>query len=233
MKRLLLLITLCLSVYTLQAQDATPAKGPGRPSVGRYSRDYIMMSITYNGWQGAPDSIHNGGFSRGFNFALMYDFPLKTGSHFSFAPGLGISTSNIFFKDQKVAVAMPSTTLNFPSDTAYKHYKLATAYLEIPLEFRYRQYTNNANRGLKAGIGLKFGAMVSAHTKGKIIANGSKEIDKVSDKRFFNPWRVAGMARVGWGNFSLIGTYTFTSLLKTGAGPTINPYSIGLCISGL
>jgi hypothetical protein len=237
MKRIVNVAVACLFLLLIGVTSKAQAQNdyssaPGKPSIGKYSRDYVMMQVTFDAWAGAPDSIRTGGFSRGFNFDLMYDFPLKEGSHYSFGAGLGISTSNMFFKDQTVDVGSNARTLGFPSDSSYKHFKLATAYLEIPVEFRYRQYSNNANRGLKAGVGLKFGALANAHTKGKIITGG-KRIEKVSDKEFFNTWRVSAMARIGWGNFSLYGSYSLTGLLKEGTGPTINPYSIGICISGL
>ncbi|GAA4300409.1 outer membrane beta-barrel protein [Compostibacter hankyongensis] len=220
-----------------RAQDEpSPARTSSshmRPSVGRYAHDFLMIQVTYDGWSGTPDSIRTGGFSRGFNIAMMYDFPLQKGSHLSAAAGLGVSTSNIFFKDQRADLNKLTPTLNFPTDSSYKRYKLGTAFLEIPIEIRYRQFPDNANRGFKVAIGAKLGALANAHTRGKIIGNGDKSVVKVNDKRFFNSWRAAATARIGWGNFGLYGSYTFTSLLKQGAGPTLNPYSIGLSISGL
>lgn len=212
-------------VSLAKAQSPTP--------VIKHSRDFLVLQLSYDTWVGAPDSIHTGGLSRGFNIAFMYDFPFKTGSKLSVAPGLGISSSNIFFKDQTVSIGELSPTLQFPSDTIYKHYKLATAFLEIPIELRYRQYPDNANKGFKAGLGLKFGTLLNAHTKGKQVLAGSKHTDKVSDKRYFQTWRAAATARVGYGNFSVFASYSLTPLLKQNAGPNINTLSVGLCLSGL
>lgn len=209
------------------------SKAQSTTSVMKHSRDFLMLQLSYDSWMGAPDSIQTGGLSRGFNVAFMYDFPLKPGSKLSIAPGLGISSSNIFFKDQTVAVGTLSPTLQFPADSSFKHYKLSTTYLEIPIELRFRQYPNNANKGFKAGIGLKFGTLANAHTKGKKVLSGSKQTEKVSDKRYFQTWRAAATARIGYGNFSVFTSYSFTSLLKQNAGPTINTFSIGVGLSGL
>jgi hypothetical protein len=226
MKKVIALCGLLLAAVTL-----TKAQSPA--SVVAHSRDFFVVQLSYDMWGGAPDSIRTGGISRGFNVAFMYDFPFKEGSHLSVAPGLGISTSNIFFSDQAPRIGGTSSTLAFPSDSVYKHFKLATAYLEIPVELRYRAYADNANKGFKAGLGLKFGTLLSAHTKGKKILSGSKQVDKLSNKRYFQPWRVAATARVGWGNFSVFTAYSLTSLLEKSAGPTINPVQIGICLSGL
>lgn len=202
-------------------------------SVVKHSHDFLVLQLSYDSWMGAPDSIRTGGLSRGFNMAFMYDFPFKNGSKFSIAPGLGISSSNIFFKDQAVAIGEVTPTLQFPTDSSYKHYKLSTNYVEIPIELRYRQYQDNANKGFKAGIGLKFGALLNAHTKGKKALSGSKQTEKITDKRYFQPWRAAATARVGYSNFSVFASYSLTPLLKRTAGPSINTFSIGIGLSGL
>lgn len=223
------IITLFISMLALlQAQAQGPAS-----AIMRQSQDFLMVGVSYDTWTGAPDSIHTGGLSRGFNMAFMYDFPLNEGSHLSVAPGLGISSSNIFFKDQTAAIGSVNPTLNFNPDSVYKHYKLATTYLEIPIELRYRAVQNNANTGFKAGLGLKFGALVNAHTKGKKVGSGGKQTDKVNNKQYFQRWRVAATLRVGWGNFAAFTSYSITPLLNQEAGPKINSLSVGICISGL
>lgn len=211
----------------------TIAKAQAPSQIIKHSHDFLVVQLSYDAWAGAPDSIHTGGLSRGVNIALMYDFPLKEGSHLSVAPGLGISSSNIFFDHQTVAIGQVNPTLNFNPDSVYKHYKLATAFLEIPVELRYRAFPDNANKGFKAGIGLKFGTLLNVHTKGKKIVSGGKQTEKISNKRYFQTWRAVATARVGWGNFSVFTNYTVTSLLKAGTGPTINPVQVGICLSGL
>jgi hypothetical protein len=226
MKKVVTLCCLMSALFTL-AKAQSPTK------MVMHSHDFLMVQLSYDKWIGATDSIHTGGLSRGANVALMYDFPLQKGSHLSVAPGLGISASSIFFKNQTVGINQAGSTINFRRDSSYKHYKLATAFVEIPVELRYRSIPDNANKGFKAGIGLKFGALLNAHTKGKKILYGAKEVDKVSSKRYFQSWRVVATARIGWGNFAVFTNYTLTSLLKPGAGPTINPVQFGLCVSGL
>jgi hypothetical protein len=211
----------------------TLAKAQSPSSIVMHSHDFFVVQLSYDTWVGAPDSMHIGGLSRGVNIAFMYDFPVKEGSHFSVAPGLGISSSNIFFKNQTLGIGQVSPTLDFRRDSSYKHYKLATTFLEIPIEFRYRQFSDNANKGFKAGIGLKFGTLLNAHTKGKKIVSGGKQVEKTGDKRYFQTWRVAATARIGWGNVSLFTSYSLTPLLKQTAGPKFNTLSVGLCLSGL
>lgn len=199
-----------------------------------HSNDFLMIQLSYDGWAGKPDSLKSG-LNRGFNIALMYDFPFKK-SKMSLAAGLGFSTSGVYLKDHYMEIGKNNSSVaSFPS-SSYKKNKVATTYLEIPIELRYRSVPDNANKGFKAAIGVKVGALVDAHTKVKYTgANGNKEFDKVSNKGFFNPWRFAATARVGYGNFALFGAYSLNPLLKDNAANNldIRPYSIGIALSGL
>jgi len=226
------------SSFSAFAQDNS---GSGtQPSTGTlitgYSKDYVMFQVTYDGLAGTlPDSLHTKGIPRGFNLDFMYDFKLdktKPNSNYSLGVGLGISTSALFL-NQTIGITDSTSRVLFHGNSPYKFYKLATTFIEIPVELRYRQFPDDANKGFKVAVGLKLGALWSVHTKGKLLSNGYNEIVKLYSKRFFNPYRAAATARIGWGNFALYGSYDLTGLFKQNLGPSIYPFSIGLCISGM
>ncbi|HRO41191.1 MAG TPA: outer membrane beta-barrel protein [Flavipsychrobacter sp.] len=198
------------------------------------SRDFVMLQFTYEGWS-RPDSVRTTGFGRGFNGYICYDFPIGK-SNFSFAAGIGIGTSNIYLDNQQIILTDTgaSAQARFVNEQQdYKKYKLTTAYLEAPFEIRFFGNKENRNKGFKMALGLKAGTLVGAHTKGRRGVEGTKLVDKENTRRFMETWRFAGTARIGWGNFTLMGTYNLNNLYKAGLGPQITPYSIGLCISGL
>jgi hypothetical protein len=56
---------------------------------------------------------------------------------------------------------------------------------------------------------------------------------KESSTKFFNKNRLSVTGRVGYGHFSLFGSYQLTTLFKDGFGPSVRPFSIGLTLSGL
>lgn len=228
---LAILITSTSFVFAQDVEDKKPETQVQKPS-----RDFVMLQLTYENWSKVPDSVHTGGIGRGLNAYLCYDFPIKK-SHFSFAAGIGIGTANIYFDNQQLAVTDTGTLgdqVRFINETKdYKKYKLTTAYLEAPFELRFFGNKNNRNKGFKAAIGLRVGTLVGAHTKGTYKVEGTKMTDKINTKRYLENWRFAGTARIGWGNFSLMGTYNLNALFKEGMGPDVVPYSIGLCITGL
>ncbi len=205
------------------------------------SNDHFMLQYGFDGWSGTNDSTEPSGFSRHFNLYFMLDKPFRNSPKFSVGIGLGIGSSNIFFDSKSVDIKSNTTRLPFTNLDSANHfakYKLTTVYFEAPVELRFNSNPINSNKSFKAALGVKVGTMIDAHTKGKKLVdkNGNTVNDyilKEKSKRYFNTTRLSVTGRVGIGIISLSGAYQITSLLKDGAGPVINPYSIGLTISGL
>ncbi len=207
------------------------------------ANDHFMMQYGYDAWPNVPDSINTSGFSRHFNAYVMLDKPFKTNPYFSIGIGLGIGTSNIFFSNTYINLKSLTPTLPFTNVTNTNHfdkYKLSTGYVELPLELRYSGNPVQPDKGFKFILGVKGGLLISAHTKGKKYVDADDNpvyaknyIQKESDKHFINNTRFALTGRVGYGHLSVDASYQVTSFLKTGAGPTIHPVSIGLTLSGL
>ena len=253
MKKLLSVLSLVFLASFIYAQDTTITtitSEPTSPTKKDWSKvaldqagDHFMISLSLDNWAGAPDSISGRmkGLSRGLNVAIMLNKPFKSDPRWSVALGLGISHSSIFFENTSVDLKASGNLLpfrNLDSTDHYKKYKLATTYLEVPVELRYTFNPEEQKKSWKLALGVKVGTMLNAHTKGKTLQSKSNTTlnnftQKESKKAFFNGTRLAATARVGIGNFSLFGAYSITGFLKDGAGPTIRPYQIGLCISGL
>ncbi|MBS1772450.1 MAG: outer membrane beta-barrel protein [Bacteroidetes bacterium] len=226
-KRLALTMLLALPMLAL-AQDVEKG-GNKTQSVQKPSRDHLMIQFAYSGWI-KPDSIKTKGIGRDFNTYLCYDFPIKK-SNFSFAAGLGVSASNIYLDHQHL-INRDTPVARFAPDTInFKRSKLVTAYIEAPFEFRFYGNKENRNKGFKAAVGMRVGTLVNVHMKGK--EDGTKINDKTNAKQYVNQWRFAATLRLGWGNFSVMGTYNITPLFKDKQGPEITPYSIGICLTGL
>jgi len=80
--------------------------------------------------------------------------------------------------------------------------------------------------------------MLNAHTRNRTLKSrsGTTLNDytlKEASKRYFNTTRIAATARIGWGHFTLYGSYQLTNLFKDGVAAEIRPYSIGITLSGL
>jgi hypothetical protein len=245
MKKLITLSLALALVFPLFAQDSTIAKPKkkdwSKVNLSNRPNDHFMLQLGYNGWQGMPDTINTKGIPRSFNMYFMFDFPFKTSPRFSVGLGLGLATDNFYLNKTTVDIAgRSSSSLTFKSvDSAYfKKYKVATTYLEIPVELRFAADPENTNKSWKVAVGGKVGTMLSAMTKGKTLLskNGgtiNNYTEKIKSKRYFNSTRLSVTGRISKGIFGIYGTYQVNNFVKDGAGPDIRPFQIGISISGL
>ena len=246
MKKITFIIISCLFVSFAFAQETTSTSSPETKKIKLTNRagDHFLLQASYDGWAGMPDSInsHQQGFSRGFSAYFMFDKPFKSSPKFSIGIGAGISTSNMSFKNMNVDLKSSNAFLPFTqvdSTNHFKKYKLATSYLEVPLELRYTANPGNVNKSLKAALGIKVGTLINAHTKGKTLLDKNNNTigsytEKINNKRYINGTRFSATARVGYGIVSLFGTYQLNSVLKEGVGsPDMKLYQVGITISGL
>jgi outer membrane protein with beta-barrel domain len=249
MKKIILITTAAFFTLLSFAQD-TPTepekkKDRSKISLAGRSNDHFLIQLGYAGWAGIPDSINTKGLSRSFNFYLMMDFPFKTDPRFSVALGPGVGTDHIFFDKTNITIADQSQPLRFQNLEDTNHfdkYKLVSAFLELPVELRFSSNPEKTGKSFKLAIGAKVGTLVDIHVKGKRWVNkagtlipgfGEKFVQKQKDKHFFNGNRLVGTARIGYGYFSLFGTYELGPFIKEGLGPTVHPFSIGITLSGL
>lgn len=250
MKKIFLLFVaaLLVSVSFAQLRDSIPAAPKKKQLMNLSNRpnDHFLVQFGYANWAGAPDSVNNrkGGFSKSFNVYFMFDFPFKSNPKLSMAFGPGISSDHIVFTKTLVGIKENTNSMRFSNLSDTNHFrksKLATVYLEAPIEFRYTKDPFNSGKSFKLALGVKIGTMINAHTRNtkyqdrneNPIYSGGDYTMKEASKKFFNKTRLVGSLRVGLGNISLFGQYQLTTLFKDGSGPQVRPYSIGVTLSGL
>lgn len=233
------LFAVCLA-STVFAQDSTTRRIlPTNKETP--SNDHFFFQLGHLSWTGQPDSIKTKGFSRSINFYIMLNFPFKTNPRWSVALGPGIATDNMLFDEMTIGIKENTSSIRFNdvSDTAhFKRYKLVTAYLEAPVELRYRFNPENDKRSVKLALGVKVGTLLNAHIKGVTLQNSNDQTVsdytlKESSKKFFSKQRMSLMGRVGYGPLSLFASYSVTPVFREGLGPAVRPLTIGLTLSGL
>jgi Outer membrane protein beta-barrel domain len=230
MKKLLFIVFALITVSAATAQEKKKIGG-------------FMLQLTSDHWMGAPDSIKSRmkGLARGANVYVMLDQRFKGSPQWSVAFGLGVGTSNMYFKNMVVDIKSKTNTLpfrNVDSVDHFKKYKLTTAFLEIPLELRFTFDPENESKSIKAALGVKVGTLLNVHTKGKTLLdkNGAtlnSYTAKETGKGYFNSTRLAATARIGYGNFSLFGSYQLNNMFKDGVAAEMKLFQIGLNLSGL
>ena len=172
---------------------------------------------------------------------FMFDLPFKSNQQISVGIGAGMASDNIYFDKTYVGIKDPTPTLRFVDQSDTNHFKknkLTTAYVEAPLELRFSSNPETPNKTFKVALGIKVGFLVDANIKQKNLQNAHgttliEYISKEANKHFFNSNRIVGTARIGYGVFGVFGTYQLNPLFKEGLGPNVQPFTIGLTLSGL
>lgn len=236
-----LLVLLSLSASLLALSQSTDIKK--KLDLSNRAADHFMIQYGADSWTNRPDSVRTSGFSRHFNIYFMIDKPFKTNPKFSIAYGIGIGSSNMFFKNTNVDVKANSTRLPFTNVDSTNHFskfKVTNIYAELPVELRYFSNPENPGKSWKAALGVKVGTLLKTYSKGKNLVTksgasvyGNGYIEKESSKRFFNGTMLAVTGRIGYGIISLDAGYQFNGVLKDGAGPSMNKFSLGITFSGL
>jgi hypothetical protein len=239
------------SALTKALKNAPPPAEPVKPGKKdwskikpdpRKSQDHIMIELGYDNWVGSTDSMNISGFNHSENVYLMYAWPFKSDGRLSFAAGVGLGSSNIYFAHQEVLVAaIQAPTLAFPDEEGQNHfkkYKLTTTYLEFPAELRFALDPEHMDHSWKFAVGTKIGLMLSAYTKGKDLLGPTGSLvasytEKESSKQYFTAAEVTPTIRVSKGVIGFFAQIHVTPLIKTSAGPTIFPISGGIVLSGL
>jgi hypothetical protein len=235
-------LTVC-TLFSLAVFSQVPITSPKKKDkidMSNRANDHLVFQLGYTKWSGIPDTINNKGFSKSINLYFMFDFPFKTNPKLSMAFGPGIATDHMLFAKTYVGIKDNTSSIHFTNQADTNHFKktkLATAYLEAPIEFRYSA-DPLTGKGIKAAIGVKIGTQINAHTRNAKFENNANTVlndyvMKEGSKRFLNKNRLSVMGRIGYGHFSLYGTYSFTPVFKDGLGPVVKPFSIGLTLSGL
>lgn len=240
---LLLLLALPIALSSVAQQETAPKPKKKKFDVTSRNGDHLMVQIAHNMWTGMPDSIssHTKGLNKSLSMYLLFDKPFKKDPRFSLAFGGGIGSSNIFTKNLLANIDANSLKMPFVNTDSldhYKKYKIATAYLEVPLEFRFSSDPENPLKSIKGALGFKVGTLLAAWTKGRNLVNKtgsalSNGVYKIKDKDYFNKTRLAATARVGYGPVTLFGTYYFSPVFKDGVAPDMKLFQVGLNISGL
>lgn len=238
MKKSLSLLTCTLIAAVVFSQDVPKKKS--NVDLSNRANDHLLLQFGYTKWAGIPDTINTSGFSKSFNVYIMLDYPFKSNPKLSMAFGPGIATDHILFSNTYVGIKDNTASIYFTNQSDTNHFKktkLATAYLEAPVEFRYSANPATGN-AFKFAIGVKIGTLLNAHTRNTKLEdkNGSALNDyvmKEASKKFLNKNRLSATGRIGYGHWSLFASYQFTPVFKDGAGPVVRPFSIGLSLSGL
>jgi hypothetical protein len=190
--------------------------------------------LTSSGSMVLPDDIYymsllsgkSGNFN--LNFAQL---SLGITKHIGIVTGLGLNMNNYKFEGNNNIIKGVNGVIEQyvpPVGVNLSKSKLTTSFINVPLLLEIQ-----IPAGDKDHLNIAGGAVVEAKigSHSKIVYESNKQKIKDNSDFSLNMLRYGATVRAGYGMFQLYGTYYFTPLFKTGKGPEIYPFEIGVSFS--
>ncbi|MEY2630809.1 MAG: hypothetical protein RLZZ469_1706, partial [Bacteroidota bacterium] len=131
-----------------------------------FREDQFYLNITYNTLQKVPDGLQQTKFSPGFSVGFLRDMPINASRTFAVAAGLGYSLS-VYNQNLGIFESNNATTyeiLNAEGVSVSKD-KLSLHYVDLPVEFRWRNATPDNHRFWRVHFGVKLSYLVANQYK--------------------------------------------------------------------
>lgn len=201
------------------------------PDTTKMPNDQVIVNLLSNMLLNLPEGMKSMPVSVGAEAYFMSPLIGKKSS-LSLALGLGIGVNN--FHNNCIPFDSLEVTYfeQIPGEYEYIKNKITTAYIDIPIEIRFRTKPNLKNRNFKVAVGGKAGYLISSYLKYKgedFRSAGSNKIVKFKEYNLDNilTYRYGTFLRLGYGKMNLIINYTLSSLFEKDKGPDLIPVSFG------
>lgn len=187
-----------------------------------FREDQFYFNITYNTLQKVPDGLQQTKFSPGFSVGFLRDMPINASRTFAVAAGLGYSLS-VYNQNLGIFESNNTTTyeiLNAEGVSVSKD-KLSLHYVDLPVEFRWRNATPDNHRFWRVHLGVKLSYLVANQYK-LVSTAGNLTNTNLNDLSKFN---YGLYLSTGWNTWNIYAYYGFNPIFTSDAkidGQTID-----------
>jgi hypothetical protein len=171
-----------------------------------FREDQVYVSVAYNLLQNKPDNASQFSFSTGFTAGFFRDLPFTKNRHWSIAPGLGYAYTDINQNINLQAISLPTiTTAEMVRSSMQLHY------LEIPLEFRWRNASPESHKFWRIHTGIKASYLLSGKLNYESHIQGNKT---ESIKNSLNNWQYGAYLSFGFNTWNPYIYYGFQPIFQ-------------------
>lgn len=195
------LLFLCtVNLHAQVEQEEIKIETDSLPSVAdpKYREDQFYATVTYHIMQGQPEGYSQYSFSTGLSGGFLRDMPVNKRRNHAIAAGLGYSYNNI--KHTLVVTETPTgNAYTFKGTDTFDRNKLVLHYLELPVEFRWRNSDSISHQFWRVYLGLKvsylfYNKAQLKDSKGTIKAINDPNLNKVTFGTYlsagYNTWNL-------------------------------------------
>ncbi|MCD6068418.1 MAG: hypothetical protein K0S33_3244 [Bacteroidetes bacterium] len=175
-------------------------------------------------------SINYGVKSMSWNLNLLQKNFHIWKNHINLVTGIGFGFNAYQFKNP-IRLDADSSFTYYTNDSAisFDRNKLRTSYLQVPLMLEFNT-SRHSDRSFHIGVGVIGGYKLGSSTIREYKIDGYEIEEKRRDDYNINPFKLDATVRIGYGEFTMFGTYGLTTLFETNKGPALNAFSVGVRI---
>ncbi len=197
-----------------------------------YREDQFYASISYVLMQNKPDGYDQNSVSTSLGAGFLRDMPINKRRTYSIAVGLGYSYYNIKH-NLKVTENAGAAFYEFAEDgTDFDKNKQVLHYLELPIEFRWRNSNAVSHKFWRVYTGFKISYLFADKAQYYPVSGGSTKVKSNGD---LNDFVYGAYISAGWNTWNLYAYYGITPMYKqearlndSGQKVNLNTVSLGL-----
>ena len=178
-----------------------------------YREDQFYFNITYNALQKRIDGIAQNKLSPGIAFGFLRDMPINKKRTLSVAAGLGYTLS---IYNQNLGITESNGTNTYQvlnADITYTINKLSFHYVDLPIEFRWRNSTPESHVFWRVHSGVKLSYLFYDQYK-SVSSNGTVTLSNNSD---LNQFEYGFYLSFGWNTWNFYVYYGLNPIFKSSA----------------
>ncbi|WP_159799706.1 porin family protein [Flavobacterium sp. MK4S-17] len=193
----------------------------------KYREDQFYATISYNLMQGKPGGYSQNSFSTGLSFGFLRDMPVNEKRTYAIAAGLGYSYNNIKH-NLKVTQGGGDTFYEIVPEGDFDKNKLVLHYLELPIEFRWRNSNAISHKFARIYTGFKVSYLFADKAQ---FYSGDGDI-KIKGNDDLNKFIYGAYISVGWNTWNFYAYYSLNPIFSADAkfadGEKVNLNSLKL-----
>lgn len=171
-------------------------------------------------------------YSRSFNFQfniaqLQLDLYKK---YITLNTGFGFDY-HIYALNNKTTLRADSSftwgTIDSTNTFDFKRNRFRNTYLQVPLLLEFNT-NKNPNKSFHIAVGVVGQYLIASRTKQVLTQNGNTFEKVRKDNYNLAPIGFKGHVSVGYSNFTMFGEYNLNEMFKSGQGPKLNAFTIGV-----
>ena len=178
-----------------------------------YREDQFYINISYNILQKGPSGLRQNKFSTGLSGGFLRDMPLNQKRTLSVAAGIGYTLA---IYNQNLGIINTNGVNSYQildSEITYSKDKLSMHFIDLPIEFRWRDSTPESHKFWRLYMGLKLSYLF--YDQYKLVS--SEGTNRQTNNKDLNDFHYGVYLSTGWNTWNIYAYYGLNPLFKSSA----------------